>query len=83
MRWVQRSHSFYCLFSCGTQLCRPQVQITYDLFQYLRFHLHYAWFLFDARLYFLAIASWPPKILIPNRLLADSRPFFELPTPFL
>ena len=25
----------------------------------------------------------PPNIFTPSRLLSDSRPFFELPTPFL
>ena len=30
-----------------------------------------------------ALACCPPKSLIPKRLLSDSRPFLELPTPFL
>jgi len=30
-----------------------------------------------------AMQPWPPKILTPNRFDSDSRPFFELPTPFL
>ena len=30
-----------------------------------------------------AMATCPPNNLTPYRLLADSRPFLELPTPFL
>src|SRR5690606_26960063 len=32
---------------------------------------------------FPAMARWPPNIFTPKRLLCDSRPFFELPAPFL
>src|SRR5690554_6721284 len=32
---------------------------------------------------FPATAACPPNIFTPRRLLCDSRPFFELPTPFL